>query len=317
MSGGLRLGPVPGAGARGRCPGPVPGIRSGGWFRPKWRITTGADAIVRRPDRGSWTTAGALWGGFTTAGCPRWAGHGRPTEDPGRRLLGITGSADDRLRRAASMGHRCGYGARPYHNDGPSMLREQHGWAMDAVPPGCRTATMAHGWVSAGVRRVPDGLARAPGALRGRFNGTKVPPVPNAGIADCPGCQKCREWRGRLRAAGPSDFRTRVSRTSESRQAGQPPFAARHRPAPRRDEPGINPKPARRRRLQDPQACFRGNLRWHSIRGFHNHPGACRRTPAAGAFRPAPAKPETQTDPPPAEAGKGWRTSPARATPRS
>ncbi len=175
-------------------------------------------------------------------------------------------------------------------------------WPADrkGVPPNLdfsgaaiSTASMSHGFVSAGVRRGPDGLARAPGATRGRFYGTKVPPVSTAGMADCPGCQEMPRTAGRLRVAGQSDFRTRVSRTSESRQAGQPPFAARHRPAPRRHEPGINRKPVRRRHLQDRQACFSGILRWHSSRGFHNHAGACRRTPATGAVRPEPAKPAT------------------------
>ncbi len=169
--------------------------------------------------------------------------------------------------------------------------------------PGWRarfTASMGHGCFSAGVRRVPDGLARVPGALRGRFfAGTKVPPVSTAGTAGCPECQELPGMAGRLRVAGQSDFRTRVFRASESSEAGQPPFPVRHRPAARRHEPGIHRIPARRRHPQDRQACFSGNLRWHSSRGFHNHAGACRPAPATGAFRPEPAKPETQTHPPP------------------
>ncbi len=110
---------------------------------------------------------------------------------------------------------------------------------------------------------------------------------------------------GRLRVAGQSDFRTRVFRASESSEAGQPPFPVRHRPAARRREPGIHRIPVRRRHLQDRQACFSGILRWHSSRGFHNHGGACRPAPATGAFRPEPAKPETQTHPPPGRGRKG------------
>ena len=75
---------------------------------------------------------------------------------------------------------------------------------------------MAHGCVSRGVRRVPDGLARAPGALRGGFYDRRVPPVPATGVAECPGCRKypeipgaearkgCRANPGRGRVAGRS-----------------------------------------------------------------------------------------------------------------
>ncbi len=56
-----------------------------------------------------------------------------------------------------------------------------------ARDPVRRTATMAHGCVSAGVRRVPDGLARAPGALWGGF--TAAP--------ECPRCPR-PGWRAAL-----------------------------------------------------------------------------------------------------------------------
>ncbi len=60
-------------------------------------------------------------------------------------------------------------------------------------------APVAHCCVSGGVRRVRDGLARAPGALWGRYCDTKVPPVSAVGAAGCLGCRECRECRERLR----------------------------------------------------------------------------------------------------------------------
>ncbi len=202
------------------------------------------------------------------------------------------------------MGHRCG--GNSIH--GPSLRLadpvQQHRCPSVAVA----AASMGHGWVSAGVRRVPDGLARAPGAPRG----PKVPPVSTAGTAGLPWMPGNAGNSGEAESSGSVRFPDPGISDQRKQRSGQPPSAARHRLAPRRHEPGINRKPARRRHLQDRQACFSGILRWHSSRGFHNHGGACRRTPATGAFRPEPAKPETQTDPPP-----GCRTSPARATPRS
>ena len=47
-------------------------------------------------------------------------------------------------RRTATMSHRCCCRSPSDRNDGPSMLRQPHRWAIVVVPQARRTATMSH-----------------------------------------------------------------------------------------------------------------------------------------------------------------------------
>ena len=93
-------------------------------------------------------------------------------------------------------------------------------------------ATMGHGCVSGGVRRVWDGLARAPGALRGGFTTAGCPRCQRPGAASCPGCRECREcrWREAGRAAG----RGHAARRSRPRHSGIPGIRCSPPPGPGR-----------------------------------------------------------------------------------
>ena len=90
---------------------------------------------------------------------------------------------------------------------------------------------MGHGCVSGGVRRVRDGLARAPGALRGRYYDRGLPPVSAAGAAGCPGCRECRECRWKLRREGlQGQFRPgHVEESTGTHSHGNSPMAHRCR----------------------------------------------------------------------------------------
>ena len=116
--------------------------------------------------------------------------------------------------------------------------RQDRRGSVSPVPAGQKArnarpaATMAHGCVSGGVRRVWDGLARAPGALRGGFTTAGCPRCQRPGAASCPGCRECREcrWREAGRAAG----RGHAARRSRPRYSGIPGIRCSPPPGPGR-----------------------------------------------------------------------------------
>jgi hypothetical protein len=97
------------------------------------------------------------------------------------------------------MGHRCGSARPPNRNDGPAMrfcpAPEPQLWAIDAVPPGPRTATMGHRCGSARLPNRNDGAAM-------RFLGSEFWSTPQRG----PG--------GAMSPAGPGPVLGQVSRHS-------------------------------------------------------------------------------------------------------
>ena len=133
--------------------------------------------------------------GWVSAGVSFWSA---PPHDPEGAV-----SPADPARISPHSGHSA-QPAVPPREAGALYPRKNHG----KVPPPPQqdprdpphshgNAPMGHGCVSGGVRRVRDGLARAPGALRGRYydRGFKGSSVSAAGAAGCPGCRECRECR--------------------------------------------------------------------------------------------------------------------------
>ncbi len=155
--------------------------------------------------------------------------------------------------RTPTMAHPCWF--RSIGGSGSHLLASgdrpgQAGGTGESGISAQRTATMGHGWVSAGVRRVPDGLARAPGALRGgSYDGEltakcpRCPPpgrraaldVRNAGNgeeaessgsvrfpdSDISDQRKQRSRAAAVRSATPP--RSLLSRTGHSPHTGPPP----------------------------------------------------------------------------------------------
>ncbi len=172
---------------------------------------------------------------------PRWRPGARWARNwgPGRRKPG-TGSGKSREPVA-------GNGATaPDAVTFTLGVPEPHRWAIVAVrrPGGTASkghrccsrsvpaASMGHGWVSAGVRRVPDGLARAPGALRGSRSFQRHQSAPGAHrrdrglpwMSEMPGMAGEAESSGSVRFpdSGISDQRKQASRAAAVRSAAPP-----------------------------------------------------------------------------------------------
>ncbi len=164
------------------------------------------------------------------------------------------------------MGHRCCPAGGGNRNDGPSMLRERHPWAINAVARPGAAASMAHGWVSAGVSfwsappHDPEGAVspadparisrhsghsaqpavppREAGALYPRKNHGKVPPPlqqdprdPPHSHGNAPMAHRCRCGRGRPMRVRRVSYGVRPSAwcTSRSSRSSSSVSASRRR----------------------------------------------------------------------------------------